>query len=254
VAGPDQSVVAGQWITFDGLVSYDPDGDALTYNWALTSAPAGSAATISSPAAAVISLLADQPGDYVVRLVVNDGWEDSAADSVTVSTTNSAPAASAGPDQSVELGQSVALNGSASNDADNHALTYAWTISSAPTGSTAALADSTTALPQFTPDLVGTYVVQLIVHDGFVASAPDTVRIDVAPPLPVVTVAAIDADAAELGRDPGVVRISRTGSTSTALRLILTASGSASNGTDYDALGGASRSTSQLVRRSPTSR
>src|SRR5205823_11368839 len=48
-AGPDQSGFVGSVITLDGSASSDVDGDALTYQWALTSRPAGSTATLSDP-------------------------------------------------------------------------------------------------------------------------------------------------------------------------------------------------------------
>jgi hypothetical protein len=68
----------------------------------------------------------------------------------------------------------VALDGRASFDADGDPLTYSWTLISMPTGSRAALADSATATPFFTADLVGTYVAALVVNDGQVNSAsPD---------------------------------------------------------------------------------
>lgn len=237
-AGPDQTIVAGQVVTLDGLTSYDPDGDPLTYRWTLSSVPSGSTIALSDPSAAVLSFIADRPGDYILRLVVNDGWSDSAADTVVVSTTNSLPVANAGPDQQVTLGDMLVLDGTGSNDADGHAITYAWTISSAPTGSTAALVGDTTSMPQLTPDLDGTYVIQLVVNDGYGAGAPDTVRIDVTD-LPTVSLEAIDARATEAGLDPAVVRISRSGPLGT-LRVILTMSGSATNGADYDPLGGVS--------------
>lgn len=238
LAGPDQTVVAGQTVTLDGLGSYDPDGDPLTYRWTLSSTPSGSTASLVDPNAAVLSFTADRPGDYVLRLIVNDGWTDSAADTAVVSTTNSLPVANAGPDQQVTLGSIVMIDGSGSSDADAHPLTYAWTIISAPLGSAATLVGDTTSAPQLTPDVAGTYVVQLIVNDGYGAGSPDSVRIDVTA-LPTVTVEAIDASASEAGLAPGIVRLSRSGPLGT-LRVILTASGSASNGADYDPLGGAS--------------
>ena len=39
----------------------------------------------------------DEPGEYVVQLVVNDGKADSVPDTVTVYTINSIPTAYAGP-------------------------------------------------------------------------------------------------------------------------------------------------------------
>lgn len=60
----------------------------------------------------------DRAGDYVVRLTVNDGLEDSEPDTVTVSVGNSAPVADAGADQSGNAESYVHLDGSASHDLD----------------------------------------------------------------------------------------------------------------------------------------
>jgi uncharacterized repeat protein (TIGR03803 family) len=88
---------------------------------------------------------------------------------------NQPPTANAGSNQSIHAGTVVNLNGSASSD-DNTlpaALGYAWSFFSAPAGSTATLVDAATATPSFTPDMVGDYVVQLIVTDGgALSSAP----------------------------------------------------------------------------------
>jgi hypothetical protein len=52
-----------------------------------------------------------------------------------------------------------------------------------------------------------------------------------------VTVAATDANASETASDPGVFTITRTGSTASAVTVNFIISGTASNGTDYTALG-----------------
>ena len=98
-------------------------------------------------------------------------------DTNNVSTANGAPVANAGPDQGIIRGSFVTLNGSASTDPNSDPLTYSWTFVSKPAGSTAALANSTSVNPTFTVDRVGDYVVQLIVNDGTVNSAPDSVII-----------------------------------------------------------------------------
>jgi hypothetical protein len=90
---------------------------------------------------------------------------------------NTAPTANAGPDQEVATGVEVELDGSGSSDINGDTLTYAWTLTSVPEGSTATLTGATTVDPTFTPDLAGAYVVSLVVNDGTVNSAPDTVTI-----------------------------------------------------------------------------
>ncbi len=92
-------------------------------------------------------------------------------------TANSAPVANAGADQTPPVTDIVTLDGSGSSDVDGDLLTYSWSFSSKPALSSATLTGSTMMNPSFMVDVSGTYVVQLIVNDGTVDSAPDTVVI-----------------------------------------------------------------------------
>ena len=71
----------------------------------------------------------------------------------------------------------ITLNGSGSSDANGDPLTYSWSFTSTPPDSAAVLANPTSVSPTFTADLAGDYVVQLIVNDGTLDSAPDSVII-----------------------------------------------------------------------------
>ena len=65
-------------------------------------------------------------------------------------------------------------------------LTYAWSFVSQPSGSSATLSDPTVVHPTFTPNVAGSYVIQLIVTDAAgLSSAPATVSISTidAPPV-----------------------------------------------------------------------
>jgi len=178
-AGVVQNVVAGSGVMLNGSASVDANGDALTYTWTLTSKPTGSAAVLAALTSAKPTFTADVAGTYVISLIVNDGKLNSAASTITVTAAvaNVAPMANAGIAQSVIAGSVVTLDGSASSDANGDTLTYAWTLTSKPAGSAAALATFTLAKPLFTADLAGTYVATLIVNDGKLSSTTSTVFI-----------------------------------------------------------------------------
>jgi len=176
-AGADQNdVPLGSTILLTGSLSSDPDGQPLSYHWSLLTRPAGSTAAIDNVTGVSPTFIADIAGDYVAQLVVNDGVVDSAPDTVMIRTTRP-PVASAGPDQDVLTGQTVQLDGGSSIDPDGEALTYLWSFSSVPSGSTAALAAPTTTSPTFVANVAGVYEVRLTVTNTSGESASDSVRI-----------------------------------------------------------------------------
>jgi hypothetical protein len=182
-AGPAQTVKAGATVILNGSGSSDADGNTLAFSWSFTSRPTGSVATLTGPTTVSPSFVADKPGQYVVQLIVNDGTVNSTPSTVTISSTNTAPVANAGPNQVVTAPAPVQLDGSGSTDADGNTLTYRWSLTSVPSGSTAVLSSTTAVKPTFTADLAGTYIAQLIVNDGFVDSAASTVTITSNQPL-----------------------------------------------------------------------
>jgi hypothetical protein len=179
VAGADQNVITASVVTLDGSGSTDADKlDVLTYQWSLNR-PTGSTAALSSATAARPTFTADISGIYVASLIVNDSKASSTNQSltrVTAAVANSAPVANAGTAQTVTGTGTVTLSGSGT-DANGDTLTYKWYLTTKPTSSVATLANSTTAAPTFTPDIVGIYVATLIVNDGKVDSTPTTVTI-----------------------------------------------------------------------------
>ena len=197
-AGVDQNVNTTSTVTLNGSLSSDANLDALTYSWTITSRPTGSSATLSSTTTANPTLVVDIDGSYVIQLVVNDGKVNSVADTVTViaSTSNNIPVANAGVDQNVNTTSTVTLNGSLSSDANLDALTYSWTITSRPTGSSATLSSTTTANPTLVVDIDGSYVIQLVVNDGKVNSVADTVTITSSTPnsVPSATYVSLNTD------------------------------------------------------------
>jgi hypothetical protein len=177
-AGPDRTAFVGNAVTLDGSASSDANGDALRFAWQLLSAPAGSQAALTNPAAVRPVLTPDRGGDYVVQLVVNDGRLGSAPDTVTIhaGVANSAPTADAGPDQSSRIGRTVALDAGASSDPDGDAITYEWTFVTRPEGSTSTLQGANNARASFLVDVAGQYVAEVTVCDSRGAcSEPDAI-------------------------------------------------------------------------------
>jgi hypothetical protein len=170
-AGPDQAITApGATVQLDGSGSYDLEGDQLSYQWSMVQKPVGSMAVLSNPAIANPVFSADVPGDYAIALVVSDSWSSSSSDSVTMSFINSKPVANAGGNQSVVAGSLVELNGDGSTDANGDPLTYTWSFVSKPPGSLAVLTTSLPFAANFIADEPGTYVVSLVVNDGYINS------------------------------------------------------------------------------------
>jgi len=179
-AGLDQSIRAGSTVHLDGRQSFDDNtpSTALGYAWTLVSRPTGSAAALLNADTATPSFVADSAGTYSSRLIVTDAQGLSSAPSfVTISSLNQAPTAAAGADQLVPVFGLAQLNGGGSTDPDGDALTYAWTITAAPAGSSAVLTGPTTATPYFSPDKPGSYTLRLSVSDPLGAGTPDTVEI-----------------------------------------------------------------------------
>lgn len=155
----------------DGSASFDPDGDEITFHWTLAELPTGSTASIADASRPNPQFIPDLPGPYVFELVVNDGQQASPPARVTVSalTGNAPPNARAGRDQQAHVGTAVRLDGSDSHDANQTPLSFQWSLHTVPAGSTRTNADissSTSPTPLFTPDVPGTYVLNLRVSNG----------------------------------------------------------------------------------------
>jgi hypothetical protein len=83
--------------------------------------------------------------------------------------------ASAGTDAVGRVGAAQALDGSGSSG--EGALTYAWSVTASPAGSTPVLTGATTATPTLTTDTFGQYTVSLTVTDSTEATSTDTVDV-----------------------------------------------------------------------------
>jgi hypothetical protein len=170
-AGPDQTVDEGVTVTLDGSNSSDPDDGIASYLW--TQLPGGTTVTLSDPTAAQPTFTAPDVGPsgesltFQLTVTDNGGLQDTDDCIVNVTWVNIPPTADAGPDQIVDEGVTVTLNGSDSSDPDDGIASYLWT--QLPGGTTVTLSDPTAAQPTFvTPPVDATMVLtfQLTVTDN----------------------------------------------------------------------------------------
>ena len=189
------NVTVNSQVFVEGKDSNDPDQgpQALSFQWSLFQVPTGSQASLSNSNQTKADFIPDLPGDYILTLQVSDGAASS-TDQITIvaEAQNVPPNANAGADQSVNLGATVALDGSNSNDPDHspQSLSYAWHFVTKPAGSLLTDGDIVAQIPgggspkaAFQPDVVGQYLLQLQVSDGVPPPATDNVIITVINPL-----------------------------------------------------------------------
>lgn len=189
-AGPDQSVLSNTLVTLDGSKSSVPSG-TVSYQWTKTQGPG---ATLSSSTVAKPTFTPTSAGTYVFQLTVSNG-SLTATDTVTITVTAPvAPVANAGPDQTVNTGTQVTLDGSASSNPNaGTTLAYEWTQTG---GTPVTLAGASTAKPTFTGAADGQYTFQLKVTAAGL-SATDTVSVTLSTP-------AAQAPVANAGPDQSV--------------------------------------------------
>jgi VCBS repeat-containing protein len=181
--------------TIVGTVTFtDPDA-GQSHTFAITAGNTGGAFAITATTGQITVANSEGLGfettpTFTLTVRVTDNGtpplSGSAIITVNLTNVNKEPVANAGPDQTVVvfeattvIAPTVTLDGRGSHDIDGDPLTFAWTFTTRPARSTATLINPTSATPTFVPDAFGIYVVQLIVNDGTVDSAPDTVNVTV---------------------------------------------------------------------------
>ena len=173
--------VAGNGLDISG---FSGDGDPAnprppiaSARWTPPTTPGsfGFTATASTPSLAFpIGVAVDGAGNLFIADLNNQRIRK-----VSTSSPNQPPVADAGPDQGLvecttPTGTLVTLDGSASSDPDGDALTFIWTGPFPEGGGTVTGVNPAVTLP------LGTSTITLVVNDGQVDSASDTVDITVA--------------------------------------------------------------------------
>src|SRR5215813_2807042 len=91
-AGANQTARRGQLVTLNGMLSSDPEGAPLTFQWTILSQP-GENITLTGPTTATPTFTPQVFGSYAFQLVVNDGQFNSAPSTAAVSVVNVGPTA-----------------------------------------------------------------------------------------------------------------------------------------------------------------
>jgi hypothetical protein len=92
-------------------------------------------------------------------------------------TGDAHPISNAGTGSSYPPGTAITLDGSDSFDPDGQLVAYHWSVRTHPTGSTVGPLDPDAATTMFTPDRVGTYILELLVRDDAENSDSSYLRI-----------------------------------------------------------------------------
>lgn len=182
-AGADQNVAEYATVTLNGSASSDDNGIA-SYNWVQTSGPTVTLLPNARIATPTFTAPAYGSPALVFELTVSDEGNLSATDTCIVNVTDrNLPTANAGPDQSVESGAMVTLDGSNSSDVTGGSIvTYAWVQTA---GAAITLANANSAVCSFTaPDpglSAASFTFMLTVTDNEGLTATDTCAITVTP-------------------------------------------------------------------------
>ncbi len=143
-AGSDQTVENGDAVTLQGDGS-DPDGDSLNFHWSQVDGPI---ITLDDPNSQSPTFdtaeMSRTTGVLRFQLTVGDGFGGIARDSVVIKVIAGAPSmvsARAGPDQLVDEGETVQLEGTCTDKLDRE-LSYLWTQTLGPFSELSANADA----------------------------------------------------------------------------------------------------------------
>jgi hypothetical protein len=179
-AGADFGAEQFDDFVLDATASSDPDGDSLTYSWAVTSKPTGANVTFpEGKSNASVLANADTSGNYTFEVTVDDGIATS-TDTVNVTMdANDAPTitADATPNP-VELSNVSSLTATV-GDPEGDTLTYSWTVTSKPDNSSVNITDASALSPDATFDKVGNYTLELTATDTHGASSNDSIVVEV---------------------------------------------------------------------------
>ena len=181
-AGADQTVKETNEVTLDGSNSSDADGAIVSYLWEQESG--ATTVTLTNGTSKTATFTAPDVGSngeiLAFKLTVTDDDGQTSNDTTSVDVIEGTePIAVAGQDQDVTKGDTVALDGSGSSDADGTIVSYLWEQAS---GTDVTLTDATSAKATFTAPTVDTketLTFTLTVTDDDNLPSSDTISVSV---------------------------------------------------------------------------
>ncbi|MFH1921320.1 MAG: PKD domain-containing protein, partial [Planctomycetota bacterium] len=172
-AGADQTVDEGDLVSFSGSFADPGSADTHTYDWAF--GDGGTATGSLTPDHTYVD-----NGVYIVTLTVTDDDFGVGTDTLTVTVDNVAPTVNAGPDETINEGDSVSFSGSFFDPGSADTHTIQWDFG-----------DGSTAIGSLTPpDHTyvdnGVYIVTLTITDNDLGVGTDTLTVTVINVAPIV--------------------------------------------------------------------
>lgn len=178
-AGDPADGFVGFATVLDGSRSTNSTGKPIAYLWEVNSKPIGSEVTIENQNEVFAKLYGNLPGEYKVTLSISYlNWQDT--DQVVINLVNDPEPnllAVAGEDRAVEIGNSLALNGTASI-MEGEGVQILWENVSKPENSSVVIQNPTLIETTFNPDKAGEYVFKLSLTLG-ASKSQDLVKITV---------------------------------------------------------------------------
>ena len=177
-ANAGKTIIAkrGSTVSLDGGASVDPDNDKITYKWEQVYGPVVSVtgANTANP----VFTMPNASGYIIFALTVNDGSDESIADTVAIKITNTAPIAKVSDlADNVTAGSNITLDGTQSSDAEGDKLAYDW---KQVLGTPVLLHNSDSATPSFkAPERPDHLVFELSVNDGEFKSHADSTIVSI---------------------------------------------------------------------------
>jgi rhodanese-related sulfurtransferase len=180
-AGRSRMVYEGDMVNLDGFGSFDLDGEIMSYQWVQVNNPA---VTIIGETTATASFMAPDVDEGQITLIFqltvtdNTGLVDSDTVKIGVSSGKAPPVADAGPDQIVNEGDMVVLDGPSSSGLSETITDYQWEQLSGPE---VLLSDPTVRTTEFKAPKVGVDLtaLQFKLHVEYASGHVSTDTVDV---------------------------------------------------------------------------